>query len=475
MEGLMEFMMTQGASKATNLMEWDKIWAINKQKIDPIIPRYAAVGKDAVVFKLTDGPAEPTGKMEKKHPKNEELGERLILLTNEVLLDQDDAGDLGEGEQITLLHWGNCYVDKITKDAKTGKVKELVGHLNLEGSVKDTKKKIHWIPHLENQVTPCILRELDHIVTKSKIEDDDKIEDIMNPNSITDVEALADPLLKTLQKGDKMQLERRGYYIVDQAAFPPGQTMILIKIPDGKSKDVYKVDPKAAGADKRDCKKDGKKDEKQEEKPADGGKKGAESPKQKPADGDAVKAKKEAKAPRGGAKPADRPIDDISRLDIKVGKIVKCWEHPEADKLWCEEIDLGEASVRTICSGLRDHVKKEDMEGSMVVVLANLKSRKMKGFESQGMVLCATDAASGKVELMHPPAGAKCGERVTIEGVEMLDADEKLNEKTGKAPLEAVRDGMRTTASKQAAYQGKVWQTSAGPVTCKTVQEGTIS
>merc|ERR1712046_89472 len=130
---------------------------------------------------------------------------------------------------------------------------------------------------------------------------------------------------------------------------------------------------------------------------------------------------------------------------------------------------------RTICSGLRDHVQKKDMEGSMVAVLANLKSRKMKGFESQGMVLCATDPSSGKVELLHPPAGAKCGERVTMEGVEMLDADDKLNEKTGKAPLEAVRDGMRTTANKQAGYKGQVWMTSAGPVTCKTVKEGTIS
>merc|ERR1712232_882645 len=176
----------------------DKIWAINKQKIDPIIPRYAAVSKGAAVFKLKDGPAEPTGKMEKKHPKNDELGERLIMLTKEVLLDQDDAQDLAEGEQITLLHWGNCYVDKITKDAKTGHVKELTGHLNLKGNVKDTKKKIHWIPNLDKQVTPCILRELDHIVTKAKIEDEDKIEDIMNPNSVSDVEALADPLLKTL-------------------------------------------------------------------------------------------------------------------------------------------------------------------------------------------------------------------------------------------------------------------------------------
>merc|ERR1712157_330442 len=61
-----------------------------------------------------------------------------------------------------------------------------------------------------------------------------------------DTVAIGDPLLKTLQKGDSIQLERRGYYIVDTPAFPPGTPMLLIKIPDGKAKDMgmkSKVDP----------------------------------------------------------------------------------------------------------------------------------------------------------------------------------------------------------------------------------------
>merc|ERR1712050_373968 len=118
--------------------------------------------------------------------------------------------------------------------------------------------------------------------------------------------------------------------------------------------------------------------------------------------------------------------------------------------------------------------KQEELEGQMVIVLANLKPRKMQGFESQGMVLCAT-SDSGKVELMQPPEGAKVGERVSIEGIEMLEADEKLNEKTGKAPWEALKDGCRTTAKKEGAYRGAVWQTSAGPVSCKTIADGQIS
>jgi len=128
-----------------------------------------------------------------------------------------------------------------------------------------------------------------------------------------------------------------------------------------------------------------------------------------------AKEKKKKEAP---AKPAEREIGDVTRLNIKVGKIVKVWEHETAEKLWCEEIDVGEAAPRTIASGLRAHVTKEEMVGSMVCVLANLKSRKMMGFESQGMVLCGTSAA-GKVELLQVPAGVQVGERVTFEGTEM--------------------------------------------------------
>jgi len=315
------------------------------------------------------------------------------------------------------------------------------------------------------------LRELDHLVTKEKIEDDDNIEAICNPCSVIDTTAIGDPVLKTLQKGDKIQLERRGYYIVDSPAFPPGKPMMLLKIPDGKAKDMgmkSKVDPsklQGGAADK------GKKvDKKAETAPADAAKAAAAPKADAKADAKADKSKAKAKP---AAKPAERPIEDVTRLNIKVGKIVKAWAHPESDKLYCEEVDLGGPAPRTIASGLRAHVKEEDMSG-LVCVCANLKPRKMQGFESQGMVLCGTSTA-GKVELLRPPAGAQVGERVTLEGYDMLDPDDKLNEKTGKAPWVVVQPGFSMNASKQATYKGALWMTSAGPVTAATVADGTIS
>ncbi|KAF4738147.1 hypothetical protein FOZ62_010535, partial [Perkinsus olseni] len=117
------------------------------------------------------------------------------------------------------------------------KVTGLKGHLHLEGSVKTTKKKLQWVAKVNN-LAVLKLRELDYLITKRKIEDDDNVEDLVNPNSEVDVTALGDPLIAaTLKKGDRIQLERKGYFIVDEIPMPSnGNVMTLINIPDGKTK-----------------------------------------------------------------------------------------------------------------------------------------------------------------------------------------------------------------------------------------------
>lgn len=79
-----------------------------------------------------------------------------------------------------------------------------------------------------------------------------------------------------------------------------------------------------------------------------------------------------------------------SRLDIRIGKIVEVSRHPDADALYVEKIDLGEPAPRTVVSGLVNFIPIEEMQDRMVVVLCNLKPAKMRGVESQGMVLCAS-------------------------------------------------------------------------------------
>ena len=71
---------------------------------------------------------------------------------------------------------------------------------------------------------------------------------------------------------------------------------------------------------------------------------------------------------------ADPNLPDICKLEFKVGRITKVWVHPDADKLYCEEIDCGEeGGARQIASGLRMHYSEDDMLGKRVLVVANLK------------------------------------------------------------------------------------------------------
>jgi hypothetical protein len=99
------------------------------------------------------------------------------------------------------------------------------------------------------------------------------------------------------------------------------------------------------------------------------------------------------------------------------------------------------------------------MLGARVVVLCNLKPRNMKGFTSQGMVLCA--ATDAKVELLTPPEGVPIGERITVEGY-TGEADEKLNEKEGKAPLPKILPDLKTNDSPVACFKGIPLMTSKG-------------
>jgi phenylalanyl-tRNA synthetase alpha subunit len=150
---------------------------------------------------------------------------------------------------------------------------------------------------------------------------------------------------------------------------------------------------------------------------------------------------------------------DISMLDIRVGVITKAWEHEEADKLFCEEIDIGEEEPRKIASGLRAHYKADDLAGQRVLVLANLKERKLVGFPSHGMVLCASNS-EGVVEFVEPPADAKIGERIMVEGFHGEPATE--NQVIKKKMLEVIFPDVKTDGQGVVTYKGTPFTTSAG-------------
>jgi len=103
--------------------------------------------------------------------------------------------------------------------------------------------------------------------------------------------------------------------------------------------------------------------------------------------------------------------DDFAKLELKAGTVTACEKVAKADKLLKLEVDLGHEK-RTIVSGIALHYNPEEMVGKQVIVVTNLASRKMKGIESQGMILTAEDS-NGKLQLLTPENPVTPGSNVS--------------------------------------------------------------
>ena len=113
--------------------------------------------------------------------------------------------------------------------------------------------------------------------------------------------------------------------------------------------------------------------------------------------------------PEAAAKP-EIVFDDFAKIDLKVGTIVAAEKVEKADKLLKLSVDLG-FETRTIVSGIALHFTPEEIVGKQVVVVANLAPRKMRGIESNGMILMAEDK-EGKLHFVNPPAKVNAGSQV---------------------------------------------------------------
>ena len=201
-----------------------------------------------------------------KHPKDDTLGTRALRIAPTVLLEALDAADIQAGDAIILSRWGAVQV---TARREGGASAGGPPSVQLEGELqpsidafkhlkgKQKPKALHWLADLRAPATPygswlagaaagaagpalveCELREYDHLITKPKLEEADKITDpgVINERSSAVTPALADPLLRALGVGDVVQLERRGFFRCDRPYVSPVKPLVLVYVPDGKKK-----------------------------------------------------------------------------------------------------------------------------------------------------------------------------------------------------------------------------------------------
>ena len=89
-------------------------------------------------------------------------------------------------------------------------------------------------------------------------------------------------------------------------------------------------------------------------------------------------------------------IDDFAKVDLRVGQVISAERIPKADKLLLMKIDIGEEQPRQVLAGIAQFYEPENLINRKVVVVANLKPRKLRGLESQGMVVAASYGEEGR-------------------------------------------------------------------------------
>jgi glutamyl-tRNA synthetase len=265
-EALRTYILMQGASQKDLMLEWDKLWAINKKVIDPVAPRYAALEKEKLVeVNILDDFA-PSTKDIPRHKKNPDVGIKTVNYSNKIYLEFADVAELQDNEEFTLMYWGNAIVKKINWNADHTAVDSMDIVLHLEGDFKKIKKKVTWLSRIasngEKSVVDVTLLNYDYLITKRKLEEDDEVKDFITPVTEFKKSAVGDISMASLKKGDIIQIERKDYYIVDKAY--DGTSLDIISIPDGKAgKMASKAD---TGSQKNEKKEKKDKKEKKEKK-----------------------------------------------------------------------------------------------------------------------------------------------------------------------------------------------------------------
>jgi len=243
-EGLKQFIVAQGGSRAVVTMEWDKLWAFNKKVIDPVAPRFTALDdEDLVIVQISDAQIEC--KSVPLHPKDATVGEKMVWFSSRIRFEQADARSLNKGDMVTLINWGNVQVEQVDKDEKTGRVVQLIMKLRLDN--KDYKKtpKLTWIStEMEHSPVSMITIDYDHIISKAVVSKDDDWKQYINYDSRHYRRLIGESALRSVRHGDIVQLQRKGFFICDrpyQPASPYSQQespLILVAIPDGHVKET---------------------------------------------------------------------------------------------------------------------------------------------------------------------------------------------------------------------------------------------
>eukprot|EP00767_Chilomastix_cuspidata_P000568 gnl/Chilomastix_cuspidata/1146.p2 GENE.gnl/Chilomastix_cuspidata/1146~~gnl/Chilomastix_cuspidata/1146.p2 ORF type:complete len:735 (+),score=360.48 gnl/Chilomastix_cuspidata/1146:615-2819(+) len=215
-EALKRFVVLQGLNRNINFMEWDKIWAVNRQVIDPVAPRYFAVEKHGAVPCRVSGLAAEVRTVP-LHKKNAAVGQKRQPIGPDLLIDQADAREVRSGSVVTLMNIGNAHVDSIETD-EAGAVRSMA--LTFRPEDKDFRKtlKLTWLcaPSDAAPLASARIEYFGNLITEPILRPEMEIEKICTKKSKHAVAAYVEAPLLDCTPGTILQIERRGFFFLDR-------------------------------------------------------------------------------------------------------------------------------------------------------------------------------------------------------------------------------------------------------------------
>ena len=102
---------------------------------------------------------------------------------------------------------------------------------------------------------------------------------------------------------------------------------------------------------------------------------------------------------------------DWQKLDLRVGTIIDVKDHPNADKLYVVDVDIGSEKIKLV-AGLKSHYSPKELKGKQCVVFRNLEPREIRGIKGEGMILAASNEDKSKVFILSPEKKIDNGSRI---------------------------------------------------------------
>jgi len=195
-EALKEYIISQGPSRNTVLLSWDKVWALNAKMVDPLAKRIHGISKNDLVLLRLEG---VDGGRTISTPGRDER-----ILESEVYISKKDTGDFFFGDEITLMGVGSFRI-KSTSPLAAEESSTLP---------KDTKARVTWVP--VKRAVSVVVVEYSDLITVDKPEEDQEPHELFNAESKKEYEMLCDERVLGVQKGGYLQIERRGFFICDK-------------------------------------------------------------------------------------------------------------------------------------------------------------------------------------------------------------------------------------------------------------------